>query len=657
MNGLCSLGLLILFLALPAAAKAEVINNSLGMKLVRIEPGDFQMGSTEGEFDEQPVHAVTISQPFYMSVTEVTNAQYEQFDPAHRALRGKRALSQEDDEAVLFVSWNEAMDFCKWLSEKEGKPYRLPTEAEWEYACRAGTTTPFSTGETLPFECQRAQEFDWAPKPVSLKVGQTRPNPWGLHDMHGNVEEWCYDIYGPYPSEPQTDPLGYASGDMRVSRGGSHNTELKSLRSANRLGALPEDKHWLIGFRVVQADLPNTVPMPPPEPPLWTKEVRQNTYDWSHGPDSHEPFFAKPESFVIIPADANGPLYDAHNHCPSITWCPNGDLLAVWFSTISERGREMTIAASRRRAGSDHWDPASEFFKAPDRNMTGSSLFHDGKGTIYHFNGLEAGAGWANLALVMRTSTDNGATWSKPRLIEPEHQPRNQVISGASCTADGVMIQACDAVYGGDGGAAIHISRDNGQTWNDPGAGAPAPAFVAGGQGGTIAGIHAGVVSLTDGRLMAFGRGDSIDGQMPMSLSVDMGRTWTYHASPWPPISGGQRLVLIRLSEGPLLFVSFTGPRDKEQTLPFVGADGQVFEGSGLFAAISEDEGASWPVRKLLTPWPGDYQTRGAIQSFHADETHAEPCGYMAATQTPDKMIHLISSGLHYQFNLAWLKS
>ncbi len=128
----------------------DAVTNSLGMTMVRIEAGSFEMGSTQGDWDERPVHEVTISQPFFMSATEVTNAQYEQFDPRHKQLRGKLGFSTDDDEAAIFVSWDDAMAFCRWLGEKEGKPFRLPTEAEWEYACRAGTTTPYHTGETLP---------------------------------------------------------------------------------------------------------------------------------------------------------------------------------------------------------------------------------------------------------------------------------------------------------------------------------------------------------------------------------------------------------------------------------------------------------------------------------------------------------------------------
>jgi sulfatase modifying factor 1 len=651
--------------------------NSIGMRFARIDPGSFMMGQAEdGDFDERPVHRVSIAKAFYMAVTEVTNAQYEQFDPEHSKYRGRRGFSREDNEAVIFVSWHDVIRFCQWLSEKERMPYRLPTEAEWEYACRAGTTTAYHTGWTLPDIYQKHQMHGWQPVPVPLHVGRMPANGWGLHDMHGNVEEWCHDWYGPYVEGDQIDPVGRASGVFKVTRGGSHNTPVVYLRSANRMGALPEDKHWLIGFRVVLGELPKTKPLPESEPKLWARDVGQDLYDWSNGPDPDKPYFKGPIQFVRFPADRDTiPMYD-HNHCPSITWCPNGDLLVVWFSTIREQGREMTILASRLRPGSEssrgmgdfphQWDFPSEFFKAPDRNMTGSALFHDGRGTIYHFNGLEAAGMWANLALVMRTSTDNGVNWSHPRLINPEHQPRNQVISGTFRTREGYLIQPCDAVYGGSGGTAIHISRDDGRTWIEPGAGTPKPDYAGDEPGGTIAGIHAGVVQLNDGSLLAFGRGDNrlgsddnIGQRMPMSRSRDMGKTWTYAASEFPPISGGQRLVLMRLQEGPILFVSFTDPSNRKtpEGMLIRDASGKERRVYGMFAALSFDEAETWPVKKLITAGSPPKKMNGGAwtREFAMDATHAEPGGYLAATQTPDKVIHLISSRLHYQFNLAWL--
>ena len=628
------------------------IVNSVAMKLVRIEPGSFTMGSTDGgDWDERPAHKVNITKPFYMAVTEVTNAQYEQFDPAHASFRGRNGLSKAADEAVIFVSWNDAVNFCRWLSKKDGLNYRLPTEAEWEYACRAGTTTKYSTGDELPQVFFKNQKTGGSPEPVDLVVAKTPANPWGLYDMHGNVEEWCADWYGPYIDQEQSDPVGYIDGDFKVTRGGSHNTEVAYLRSANRQSTLPEDMHWLIGFRVVLAEMPQAKPLPMPAPQLWAKDVSQQVSSWKNPHDPKKPFFSGPTQYVKIPAGSNGPMFSKHNHQPAITACPNGDLLAVWYSTTSEKSRILCVVASRLRKGSTEWDPASPFWDAADRNDHGNALLWDGKNTLYHFNGLGTDGTWAKLALIMRTSTDNGVTWSKAKIINPIHALRHQVIAGSFITKEGYLVVACDAVTGGDGGSAVHISKDGGRTWVDPGQDKPAPTFQAGQTGPWIAGIHTGLAQLKDGSLLAFGRGNAINGKMPMSISEDMGITWSYAPSEFPGIGGGQRLVLERLNEGPLFFAAFG-----DMTL--CDAAGQFHRTQGLYGALSFDEGKTWPVKKLITPGgPSRKAQKMDNKDFTLSAVSAEPGGYMAATVAPDGIIHLISSWNHYAFNLEWLKT
>ncbi|MHC4620726.1 MAG: formylglycine-generating enzyme family protein, partial [Planctomycetota bacterium] len=283
------------------SVSVQTYTNSVGMQFAQIPAGTFTMGSENGDFDEVPTHSVTISQPFYMGIHEVTNEQYEQFDPSH-ALIDHRGFTHGPEEAVIFVSWEDANGFCMWLSQREGQPYRLPTEAEWEYACRAGTTTNYYTGDTLPVEYEKHQVETSGPYPVDLLVGQTPPNLWGVYDMHGNVEEWCNDWYGPYEEGHQSDPVGRVDGRFRVSRGGSHSTPVNYLRSANRMGTLPEDKHWLIGFRVVLGPMPATEPLPEPPPELYQIGVDQNVPpDINVGPDPAEPYFRGPVTYVKIP--------------------------------------------------------------------------------------------------------------------------------------------------------------------------------------------------------------------------------------------------------------------------------------------------------------------------------------------------------------------
>jgi len=644
------------------AQETETMTNSIGMTFVEMPAGSFQMGQAAGgDWDERPVHKVTITQPFAMSATEVTNAQYERFDPEHKALRGKLGFSKADDEAVVFVSWNEAAAFCEWLGKKEGKSYRLPTEAEWEYACRAGTRTPYHTGRTLPKAFEKNVTLSWFPrsgrgrdKPVKLTVGATPANAWGLHEMHGNVEEWCGDWYGPYTADEQTDPVGRADGDFKVTRGGSHSTTLKFLRSANRSGTLPADKSWLIGFRVVQGQMPTTTPPAPPGPPLNARDVKQTVpANLAKGPDMTEPYFKGPVQYVKVPPAKDCPVYNRHNHCPAIVNCPNGDLLAIWYTCRTEPGRELGIVASRLPYGEDEWQVASNFWDAPDRNDHASALWVDEKGTLYHFNGLGAAATWGALATIMRTSTDSGATWSKARLIMPEHGPRHMPIESVQRTKGGAIMVPCDAVTGGSGGSAVLISRDDGKTWTDPGEGKPTPTFVDGATGAWIAGIHAGFVELRDGRLMAFGRGNTINGRMPMSISADGGETWTYSPSPFPPIGGGQRLAILRLAEGPILFCSF----GRKVTITDASGDKRLV--SGLFAALSTDDGRTWTIKRLISD---DGPARivdggGNTGRFTLSARSAEPRGYLSICQTPDRLIHLISSKQHYAFNLAWLNT
>jgi len=152
-----------------------------------------------------------------------------------------------------------------------------------------------------------------------------------------------------------------------------------------------------------------------------------------------------------VPPGAQGPLFEAHNHDTALAACPNGDLLAIWYSCVTERGRELVVAASRLRYGREAWDPADLFWGAPDRNNHAPALWSDGEGTLYHFNGMSTAATWGPLATVLRTSTDNGVTWSKARLIMPEHGVHHQPVESVFQTREGWIILPCDAVPGGSG--------------------------------------------------------------------------------------------------------------------------------------------------------------------------------------------------------------
>ena len=692
----------------------ETRANSIGLTLAPIPAGTFQMGQAErqksfknpwnaekdtgADWDEAPLRQVKITHPFLMGTTEVTNAQYEQFDPKHR--RASKTDSADDD-AVVHVSWDDANAFCQWLSTKEGKHYRLPTEAEWEYACRAGTKTLFNTGDTLPEGYQQMDRgrleayFMFFPetntavtnkidvaasapasatngvlpsyyrevKKASLKTAQGPANAWGIFGMHGNAQEWCLDWYAPYDPTQTTDPVGPISGDFRVVRGGAHSQLARLLRSANRTSMNPWVRNPRIGFRVVQAE---------PAGPATEKALQVPPDDVGPAPaplnvavDMSKPFFAGPARYVYRTPGSEEPLFSTHNHDAAIAVFPSGDVFIADYTCDTEFGHELAVAATRLPAGASAFTPPILFWQCADANNHAPGLFVDKHGTIFHFNGNRAMPG-----SIVRTSTDNGQTWSQSRPLNNDLQPSESNIE----TADGRILQTNDSIY--DNAGTVTMSADHGKTWTHLSDETTKPVYKPGGSGPCIAGIHVGLIERKDGSLWALERVDKqdaaamFDHKLPISISTDGGKTWTYSISEFPDITSGQRLTLKRLKEGPLLLCSFTddlafrdangqvtrGKKESERKgLPFKQADGSTKTGYGIFAALSFDDGTTWPVRRLVTP-AEPQQAQGTDGSkIMLDATHAELNGYLASCQGPDGRIHLISSRNYYVFNLAWL--
>jgi formylglycine-generating enzyme required for sulfatase activity len=259
------------------AGDAKIITNSIGMKLAPIPAGKFQMGSPadEAERDQGEIqHEVTITKSFYIGVYEVTQREFDQVMPTNvkRGSIFNQNRGGGPDHPAENVTWKQAGEFCKNLTIGEemrlGRRYRLPTEAEWEYACRAGTTTPFHFGNSLSskqanfngkFPFGKAEQGPYLR--MTAKIGSYPANAWGLHDMHGNVWEWCADYHDKdyYRNSPKEDPKGPEKGVVstdyvdyfRVIRGGSWLDDAQGCRSAYRYRAMPEEPNRLIGFRVV----------------------------------------------------------------------------------------------------------------------------------------------------------------------------------------------------------------------------------------------------------------------------------------------------------------------------------------------------------------------------------------------------------------------
>lgn len=278
----------------------ESYENVLGMKFVPIPIGEFWMGSPASEpsrKDNELQHRVRITKPFLLAIHEVTVGQFRTFVDAtgyrtdaegsepkasgwnrnslefdrHRNYNWRNpGFDQDDDHPVVNVSWNDSQEFCRWLSRLDKQSHRLPTEAEWEYACRAGTTTPYGSGddpETLArfgnFADRAARRY-WSAAAEGWKflnsddgyaftcpVGKFQANAWGLYDMQGNVKEWCEDRYGAdyYRVSPQNDPQGPADGNDRVCRGGNWGSS-GGCRVAFRDYGTTDESQRFLGFRV-----------------------------------------------------------------------------------------------------------------------------------------------------------------------------------------------------------------------------------------------------------------------------------------------------------------------------------------------------------------------------------------------------------------------
>jgi formylglycine-generating enzyme required for sulfatase activity len=502
---------LLLACILPCVASAaekcteSVFTNSIGMKLVRIDPGTFTMGFDgkargdalkpehiprkylkSGNYDESPRHKVTITNSFYVSETEVTIEQFKQF---RRDFPGFKA-KLDGHPYVSGISWYDAVAFCRWLSAKEGKPYRLPTEAEWEYVCRAGTQTPFSSGYTPP--------------------AHETANRWGIKNMHTGVLEWCLDWHGLYRDEPQADPVGPKHGWMKVIRGGGLDILDKQTmsfyfgrdvgscslgqnpfysRSANRAAVPPsfapppreyQAKQmekinpplppgpqspspyrakglvggWHnIGFRVVQASMPETEPYEF-EPQFFQRCVKKRPIELSKGPDLNKPYYRTRRIFPALSTEQMvnvgwkiglPPGLGTNRHNGAVIALPNGDLLACYYNGFVERDPDLTIQLIRLRRGSNHWDIPSVWPDFLDGNDASPFIWND-RGTIW--------LGWGCLHLTggypfqWTTSKDNGATWSPIQFPIFDSHPggygRRQPINAAFRGPDDTIYVAFD---------------------------------------------------------------------------------------------------------------------------------------------------------------------------------------------------------------------
>ncbi len=568
---------------------------------------DYDRTSREGDNDEVPVHHVTISHGFDIATTEVTIEQFRQFKPDYKG-------NQHFAPYASGISWSDATAYCEWLSKKDGVPYRLPTEAEWEYVCRAGTKTPFFAG--------------MQPAPLGAA------NAWGAENMQAGVAEWVSDWYGRYSADAQTDPVGPAGGIAKVVRGGGldHKSapandggkylpaeSMYYARSSNRASVAPEfsTDDGNIGFRVVRAPMPETKPTPY-EPPLSMQDVKGATPLVKSGPDLSKPYF---KALPMFPNLAGRPMRElgwkiglepglgSAYHNSAIAQLDNGDLIAAYYNTPKwEDDAEQTVLTMRLRFGSDQWDmpsPWPDFADADDA----APVFWNEHGKLWFFWGSPRLAGGPPFQFM--TSMDSGATWSPVQMAKLvgkvgnyTPQPINSIVRDAKGTLY-IPVDSKGAT------SVLFASDDDGKTWRDT--------------GGRTAGRHTTLVVGKDGSLMGYGgKNSNIDGFMPKAVSTDGGKTYTNSKTAFTPLGGGERPSIIRLASGRLFFVADTKPR-----------------GSGAYVAVSDDDGATWHQRNL---------------------PNVDTVGYVTATQGFNGLIHVVTSKskpapLHIALDEAWVLS
>ena len=614
------------------------LTNSLGIQLVEIPAGSFVMGEDQaGDYDEAPAHQVNITKKFWISVGEISLSEFQQFRPGHACSFNGKATG---------LSWYDAQAFCEWLSGRENTTYRLPTEAEWEYACRAGTRTPFWSGDAPPATDQA-------------------PNPWKLKGTHDGVMEWCHDWHGPYAAGPSRDPVGPERGIARIIRGDKpdsderlkdeHGRQSRDYhRSANR-AALPPvfgSVHYpafnpetgeaipstgachRVGFRIVRAPWPVTKPEPAVVPFL-RRGVPPAEAHRQQAPST--PYFRKryllptpPDNSTVEAIRAAGfdRSFRPHNHSPAFEVCPNGDLLFVLYTSNFEYEPGVSLIGCRLRFGADEWDMPEPLFDLPDVNDHGPLLWTDwNKQKIYLFWGtpkLEHGGP----PFLWTTSVDNGASWAELRMplfntIGPHSR---QPINTAFRTTGGTLYVASDAWKNT---SLLWATDDDGEHWHDT--------------GGRTFGRHTTFCLLKDGAFLGLGgKSTDLGGYLPQSISRDRGKTWEVSPTPFAAQGVNQRPSLLRLRSGNLIFA---GDFQKRGDI----APKAITE-RGCYVAVSRDDGQSWRIKKL----PG-------AQPHERFPTNSPTLGYSVLRQGPNGMIHLVTTMnqpcLHFEFNEAWLLS
>jgi hypothetical protein len=588
--------------------------------MIDIAPAEFEMGSdgtAPADYDEFPKHRVRLTHPFKISILPLTDGQFRQFRMDYQDVR--------DAGRAEGISWYDAQSYCDWLSAREHKHYRLPTEAEWEYLAQL----PASEQEKL-----------------------------GIQKLGGGLPEWTADWYGAYPSDEVSDPGGEERGWSRVVRGGpisigadTHADPQRGIpgyfsRPTNRASVSPDyaGRHR-IGFRVVEVGGDDSTTFHYTPAPFPERFVLQKLASM---PKTVQKPHLRIRNLLPIPPDnmlpeANkaagiDPAVQGHIHSAGAAACANGDVLWIAFSSLtpdSEYSPNTTFVISRLRYGSDSWDTPELFYDFADVNEQSALLWNDA-GTIRFFGG---GTGLDGVPFRMQQSSDCGATWTAPQLPQLSGHVggyATQPITSAF-RKDGAIFMASDAT---PDASMLWKSMDNGDSWQSA--------------GDHTRGRHTAFVALRDGSILGLGgKNTNIDGYMPQFVTSDDGKIWTESKTPFPALNVNQRPTLIRLSSGRLFFACDLQNRQGKQP--------PSFKDHGALVALSDDEGRTWKMKTLPGVLPheaGRFRDRKGWSPYFDDYG---TLGYAIATQTPDGLIHLMGSMTHpsqeFELNEGWILS
>lgn len=564
----------------PATLQSLPIGGGVTIDLIKVYPGTFLMGQRTGEQDaypnkETPQHAVSLTHGFWMGQCEITKEQWKKV-MGTEPWRAKPYVLEDGKSPAVYISWNDATQFADRLSRQTGKHFRLPTEAEWEYACRAGTTTRFYWGNDPNYT--EIDKMGWwrgnslvKEEKYAHRAGQFPPNPWGFYDLAGNVSEWCSDWHSYYPVGASTDPRGPESAEHRVLRGGSWISIGGHCRSSRRHHELPQMAHSDFGLRIVLEDDPSA-------------------------------FAGKPVTTNLFTAGAEG--VNTYR-IPSLILAPDNSLLA-----FCEARKESIDDASptdmilrRSLDGGKTWLPTQILIRGKEKEalMNPCPVVDRTNHRILLFC-IDANRYGANLhRQLLLTSDDNGVSWSQPieagKIISHYN---NSFVSGPGI---GIQMKQGRLVIPGYIGsvddeldenfsACALYSDDHGKSWTM-------------GKAVDQLSDESQVIELADGTLMLNMRGNMGMSCRGVATSRDGGASWStvqwdHHLNECP-------------CQASIIRYSPAGTENRNRIL-FANPDNTgerfgILDRSGLTVRMSYDEGKSWPVKKLIHAGPASYST------------------------------------------------